>query len=99
MGNKQPKAKHILHFHRLDENKLWLFYPESESYSCYPVYNQNGPFFFGNLETVGVPSLNSIFIIGGTGFRAQPQFIYTEDPFNARMGEDGYEMPGNHTVS
>lgn len=90
MGNSpQQKPKHVLHYHRLDENKLWLFYPDTEMYNCFAAHTNTGPFFFGDMETIGVPSANAIFVIGGSGFRTVPQFTWTENPFNARMGTDG----------
>lgn len=82
MGNKKAKPEgHILHYHRLDENKLWVFYPSNERYDCFPVFTEDEvPFFFGNLETVSVPYMNRIFIIGGTGFKSMPQFTIGGDP-------------------
>ena len=81
MGNKKVKPEsHILHYHRLDENKLWVFYPRSEKYDCFPVFSQTGPFFFGNLETVSVPHINRVYIIGGTGFKKMPDFTVGSDP-------------------
>lgn len=92
MGNApQQKPKHVLHYHRLEENKLWLFYPDSEMYNCFAIHTKAGPFFFGDMETIGIPSANAIFVIGGSGFRTIPQFVWTENPFNARMGNDGDE--------
>lgn len=75
MGNKgSGSEKHLLHYHKLDENKLWVFYPRNENYAVYPVFTETGPFFFGNLETISVPSLNRIYVVGGTGFKKMPEF-------------------------
>lgn len=79
MGNKQGKSsqkkeKHLLHYNKLDENKLWVFYPRSEKYECYPVFREEKPFFFGNLETVSIASKNRIYIIGGSYFKEQPEY-------------------------
>lgn len=93
MGNKQPKHKHLLHYHRTDENKLWVFYPDSEIYTCFPVYSTKGPFFFANYETISIPSLNAIYVVGGSGFQGEPTYSMTEDPFNAKMGYEVQTMP------
>lgn len=99
MGGKGSKPKHVLHYHRIEENTLWLFYPEKEQYVCYPVQSKTGPFFFGNLETVSVPSLNTIFVVGGAGLRSVPDYSIKENPFNARLGEKGIEIkPSSHKV-
>lgn len=66
MGGKQSKSdKHLLHYHRPDENKLWLYMPNNEKFRCFPVYYQGSPFFFGGLESISVPPLGAIFVIGG----------------------------------
>lgn len=99
MGGKGSKPKHVLHYHRMEENTLWLFYPAKEEYLCYPVYSKSGPFFFGSLETVSVPSLNAIYIIGGSGLRSTPEYTFKDDPFNARLGDKGLEdKPLKYTV-
>lgn len=98
MGNKQAKPKHMLHYHRMDENCLWVFYPENEQYMCYPVNSQAGPFFFGSLETVSVPSMNSIFVIGGSELSRMPDYSFREDPLNAVLGEGGLEVNGKKLV-
>lgn len=67
----------MLHNHRLDENRLWLFVPSTEKYSCFPVFTETGPFFFGNLETISVPSMSRVYVVGGTGFKKQPEFSNT----------------------
>lgn len=84
MGNKlgkkeSPKESHFLHFHRLDENRLWVFYPRSEMYDCFPVFADDQPFFFGNLETIGVPKANRIYIIGGHWFKQNPTYRTSGD--------------------
>jgi hypothetical protein len=94
MGNKQPKEKHMLHYHRMDENCLWVFYPDNEQYMCYPVHSQAGPFFFGSLETVSVPNLNSIFVIGGSELSRMPDYSFKNNPFNAVLGENGLQVNG-----
>lgn len=81
MGNKKATPeKHILHYHKLDENKLWVFYPSTEYYDCFPVFFQEKPFFFGNLETVSIPGVNRVYIVGGSGFKRMPEFSQGGDP-------------------
>lgn len=100
MGGKGSKPKHMLHYHRIEENTLWLFYPSKEEYVCYPVHTKSGPFFFGSLETVSVPNLNAIFVIGGAGLRSVPDYSVKDDPFNARLGNRGLEEKApSYTVS
>lgn len=72
MGGGGSKIGHLLHYHKPDENKLWVFHPKSEKFLCYPVFMETGPFFFGSLETISIPSLNSIFVIGGSTYRTNP---------------------------
>jgi hypothetical protein len=84
MGNKQgskaaKKEDHIMHYHKMDENKLWVFYPSSELYECYPVFRDEKPFFFGNLETVSIPQLSRVYIIGGSYFKSVPDFAQNID--------------------
>jgi len=66
MGGKQGKSeKHMLHYHRPDENKLWLYLPNREVFKCYPCFMKDIPFFFGGVETISVPPLGAIFVVGG----------------------------------
>ena len=80
LGKKEPKKEtYILHYHRLDENRLWVFYPKYESYDCYPVLHGTNPFFFGNLETISIPHYNRIYIVGGQWFKQQPSFRHVTE--------------------
>lgn len=93
MGNKSgsgsgKKENHIVHYHKLDENKLWVFYPSSELYECYPVFIGDQPFFFGNLETVSVSKKNRIYIVGGTYFKESPKYRLNDSaPLDGTMDE------------
>lgn len=81
MGSAKAKPeKHILHYHKLDENKLWVFFPSEELYKVYPVFTETGPFFFGNLETISIPGMNRVYIIGGTGFKKMPEYTAGVNP-------------------
>ena len=73
------KPQHLLHFHRTHLNKLWVFQPKTETFSCFPVFKESGPFFFGNMETISVPPLNTIFVIGGSGFSEDPKHQRLDD--------------------
>lgn len=57
--------KHIQHYHRPDENKLWMYAPTKETLKCYSVRKGENPFFFGGLQSISVPDLGAIFVIGG----------------------------------
>lgn len=78
-GNSSSKEGHLLHFHKSHENKLWTFFSQTETFSCFPVFRDNGPFFFGNLETISVPPINTIFVVGGSGFRENPEHQRLDD--------------------
>lgn len=92
MGNKGSKAAkkedHLLHYHKLDENKLWVFYPSSEKYECYPVFREEEPFFFGNLETISVPQMSRIYIVGGSYFKQVPKFAANTEHLKLKMSKD-----------
>lgn len=66
MGTGGSKSEtHYLHYHRPDENKLWLYAPVRETLKCYSVRKEEHPFFFGGLESISVPDLGAVFVIGG----------------------------------
>ena len=66
MGGGSSKIdKHVLHHHRPKDNRLWMYMPNQELFKCYSVFKGNHPLFFGGLETVMVPDLGAVFVIGG----------------------------------
>ena len=66
MGIAGSKSdKHFLHYHRTDENKLWLYTPNQETFKCYSIFKDEHPFFFGGLETISVPEMGAVFTVGG----------------------------------
>lgn len=66
MGAGSSKLeKHILQYYRPEENKLWMYMPNQELFKCYSVFKDEYPFFFGALESVVVPDVGAIFLIGG----------------------------------
>lgn len=79
MGNSGSQVGHLLHFHKMDENKLWVFQPKTEKFLCYPVFRESGPFFFGSFETISIPNLNYIFVIGGSTYRAPPEHVNIDE--------------------
>lgn len=66
MGAGSSKLdKHILQHHRPNENKLWMYMPNQELFKCYSVSKEGVPFFFGALESVVVPDVGAVFVMGG----------------------------------
>ena len=68
MGWAQSKNdSHMLHYYKKNENKLWIFEPFHERFYCFPCFMENGPFFFGGIESISVPREDCIYFIGGMG--------------------------------
>lgn len=81
MGAKNAKADaHVLHYHKADENKLWMYFPSAEKFRCYPVMYKGTPFFFGGLETISVPAAGAVFVVGGLWADHNKNFATVQQP-------------------
>jgi hypothetical protein len=67
---------HILHFHKPDENRIYLFDTHYERLFSYPIYKEFKPFFFGGMETINIPKRQCIYIIGGLEVKEDAKFVY-----------------------
>ena len=87
MGGSSSRfsKKYVLHFHKPDENRLYLFDTNYERLYCYPVYKDYKPFFFGGLETINIPKRQCIFLIGGLQIKDKAKYIFIKP----RKPEDG----------
>ena len=78
MGSSFGKfsKNHVLHFHKPDENRIYLFDTNYERLFCYPVYKEYRPFFFGGMETISIPKRQCLYIIGGLEVKEDAKYVF-----------------------
>ena len=78
MGGQSSRfsRKHVLHFHKPEENRIYLFDTHYERLFSYPLYKEYKPFFFGGMESINIPQRQCVLIIGGLEVSDKAKYVY-----------------------